>query len=87
MNQNSLLAYVDILESLPSRQMQVYKCIEEHEPISNKQISKTLFLAINCITGRVKELRDQGVVIKYDDTIDSNTKKKVSRWRVKHKLR
>lgn len=84
---NSLMAYVDLLESIGQRQMQVYKCIEENENISNREIAEKLYLPINCVTGRVKELRDRKLVLQSGNKIDQITKKQVSTWKVKRRLR
>ena len=84
---NSLMAYVDLLESIGQRQMQVYKCIEENENISNREIGEKLYLPINCVTGRVKELRDRKLVLQSGNKIDQITKKQVSTWKVKRRLR
>lgn len=85
--QTSLLAYVEVLESIGTRQMQIYKTIEEIGPCSNTMISKRLHLPINCITGRSNELRKQGLVYSPHKAQCPITKKKVMFLKVKHKLR
>lgn len=59
----SLLAYADILQDLSKRQALVYSVIRELESCNSLIISKHLNLPINCITGRVWELRSAGVIM------------------------
>lgn len=85
--ETSLLAYIEVLENIGQRQMQVYKIIEQHGPMSNTQISEKLYLPINCITGRTNELRKQKLIINSKKDICPITKKRVMFWKVKHKLK
>lgn len=58
----SLLAYVEVLEDLGNRQMEVLKAIDRLEPCNNLMISRDLNLPINCITGRSNELKKKGLI-------------------------
>lgn len=52
--------YSMIKPKLPEKRMRVYEVILGHpEGITRKQIAKTLGWPINCVTGRVTELRDE----------------------------
>ncbi len=73
-------AFYYILETLGERQEQVFKTIKEIQPCSNLMISKKLNLPINCVTGRVKELRDFAVVRFYKKDICPETRMKVTYW-------
>jgi len=83
---NSYITYVNILEKLSKRRMEVYSIIAHIGPCSNLQVSKCLNLPINCITGRVKELRDIGVVVEDKRAICPETKQMVSYWKVAKNL-
>lgn len=65
-----------LLMDKDTRQKKVLKAIRKYGPISNRELSKKLDLPINSITGRVKELREMGLVhvegIKYDKKTDRN---------------
>lgn len=87
MNQNSLVAYTNILGSLSKRRMQVYSAIEYLGAASNLQISNFVKLPINCVTGRTKELRDLEVVMESHKAPCSKTNQMVSYWKVVMKLR
>lgn len=80
MRATSMEAYFSILENLGERQMEVFKAIKEIQPCYNLQISKNLHLPINSITGRVKELRDFGMVRFYKKEICPETGRKVDCW-------
>lgn len=79
--QTSLEAYDEILETLGDRQIEVYCVILDYPGICNKEISEHLLLPINCITGRVKELRDLGWVVQ--DGFKYYNNRKVMCWKVK----
>lgn len=52
-------AYSMIQPDLPDKRQRVYEIILQHpEGITRKQIAKALGWPINCVTGRVTELRD-----------------------------
>ena len=50
------------LDNIATRQKQVLDVIKHHEPIHNRKIANKLKLPINSVTGRVKELRNLGLV-------------------------
>ena len=56
--QTSLEAYHILYDDLGNRQKEVLDVIRGNPGICNKEISEKLLLPINCVTGRVKELRD-----------------------------
>jgi DNA-binding MarR family transcriptional regulator len=55
----SMDSYAEIVKTLGIRQMLVLYCLKENGPMCNREIAKELHLPINCITGRVYELRQQ----------------------------
>jgi len=82
MQQTSLEAYKEISSELSSRCFQVYKAIREIEPCTLAMISKRMNLPINCITGRVFELRCKYKKVAYAGTnICPVTKHKAMFWR------
>lgn len=73
-SETSLLSYYSFDEiDLGARQDVVAKALKQHGPMSNKQISVTLNWPINCITPRVKELREMGMVAETGYHYDENT--------------
>jgi len=57
--------YQMIKPDLPEKRQRVYEVILQHpEGITRKQIAKALGWPINCVTGRVTELRDQEGLIR-----------------------
>lgn len=83
MRATSLLAFSEILENLGERQMQVLQAFREIQPCSNLMLSKHIGLPINCITPRVKELRDYKIVLMDKVDVCKYTKRKVTYWRIK----
>ena len=81
--QTSMEAYESILYDLGQRQQQVYDVIEQHEGVSNLDISRILNLPINSVTPRVKELRDYDLVKFYKYKQDRITKRWVMTWTVR----
>ena len=66
----SLEAYESIKKSLGNRQKKVLELFEKQPvPLCNALISNLLYWPINCVTGRVKELREIGLLV------DAGTKK------------
>ncbi len=68
--QTSLLAYSDIKKKLGNKQRIVRDAIGELGIANNQMIAEYLNWPINCVTGRVKELRDKGFVT--TERIDKN---------------
>lgn len=61
---NRNATYQMIKLHLPESRRRVYEIIVQHpEGICNKDIAFELGVPINCVTGRVKELREEGLVI------------------------
>ena len=87
MRVTSLEAFAYVLQTIGDRQMQVLKAIRKIEPCSNTMLSKELRLPINCITGRVKELRDYGIIVMDKTDVCQFTNKRVTYWRMKKWLK
>ena len=83
----SLLSMPEVLENLGERQIQVYRAIQELGECSNTMIAKHIRLPINCVTGRVNELRRKKLVSEATKDNCPITGKKVIFWRVRHKLK
>jgi predicted transcriptional regulator len=62
--ETSLLAYTDIEErgDIETRQKKVIEALRVYGWMSNMRLSKMLGWPINCITPRVKELREMNLV-------------------------
>ena len=80
--QTSIEAYDCIYDNLGDRQKVVYDVIEEYSNVCNQDISMILGLPINCITGRVKELRDKNFVCHGGYKLNDNGRH-VMTWKVK----
>lgn len=53
-----------LIEDLPEKRQRVYEeLLKAPSGLTNKQISSRLGWPINCVTGRVKELRDANLVV------------------------
>ena len=80
--QTSMEAYESLYDTLGNRQRMVFDVIDEYNNVCNQDISMMLGLPINCVTGRVKELRDLGFV--YHAGFKSNDNgRRVMVWKVK----
>ena len=56
--------YSMIKPDLPEKRQRVYEVILQHpQGVTRKQIAGELGWPINCVTGRVTELRDSGFII------------------------
>ena len=62
MHKNSILAYKDILETIPPSKAQVMRVIRKRKKITRQDIAEALGWQINSVTGRVKELLDLGYI-------------------------
>lgn len=58
----SVEAFISIQADLPERRKKVLEKLQEVGRASNKELSILLKWPINCVTPRVKELRDMGIV-------------------------
>ena len=65
---------------LGERQNDVYEAILKYQPVSNRQLSNILHWPINSVTGRVKELREMGMVINSGTAFDEMTERTVCLW-------
>lgn len=58
MQDTSLESHREVLNNnVEGRRAQVYECIRKNQPCPNSVIARECRLPINCVTGRVKELR------------------------------
>lgn len=69
------------------RQIEVLHVISMFAPITNREISEKLHLPINSITGRVKELRELGLVEFLGKKYDDVTERTVSLFGIKNNLK
>jgi predicted ArsR family transcriptional regulator len=76
----SLEAWRSLQFDLGDRQARVYQAILRLGAATNKQISDYLEIPINCVTPRVFELRQIGVVEEYQTVKQLNGRKATS-WR------
>lgn len=74
MQPTSLETYHDLRKEgrLGPRQKQVYEVLETLGPHTNQEIARIVELPINCVTGRVKELRDIGLVEEKKKILQAN---------------
>ena len=68
-----------------TRQKQVLDALLRLGSATNRELSETLRLPINCITGRVKELREKDRVCVDGKKFDSVTNRTVTLFKVKSK--
>jgi len=80
--QTSLEAYEHIKPTLSLRQQEVLEVINRG-PITSFDTAKALSLPINCVTGRIKELNDYGLVTDHSKVTDKNTGCKRTLWTTK----
>lgn len=76
----SLAAYDLISKELTERQLLIYNCLRNNGPSSNRDLSVSLRKPINTITGRVKELREKGLVVQVNTKVDPITNVTVFVW-------
>ena len=58
----SIISYLNILEELGERQKQCLIALKKIQPANNLMIANYLHLPINCVTGRIYELRKKKLV-------------------------
>jgi predicted transcriptional regulator len=84
--ETSLEAYHKLLIKLNDKQTAVYSKLEEAEKygwdMTNFEIAKLLHWPINCVTPRVKELRDAGLVVK-SQVRRQETGRRAIAWKVR----
>ena len=78
--QTSLEAYKFILHDLGEKQQEVLDTIIRHPGMSNHDIARFLGWEINCVTPRVNELRDMGLVDLMSIKEDGITNRRVMCW-------
>ena len=78
----SLEAWRIIQPDLGSMQNMVYNLLKVYPDSSNHDISILLGKPINCVTPRMKELRDKGLVLHSGFKRDETTGKRVMVWKV-----
>ncbi len=62
--QTSMETYLtNVKPKLNQKQHEVYRAIEEHGPITNKQLAEVMNRPVNTITGRCLELREKRLVV------------------------
>lgn len=66
---------------LGKKQKAVLGFILKHGPVSNKDLAELTGWPISSITPRVKELRDEGVVIKAGERWDEITRRHEQLWK------
>ncbi len=85
--QNRLESYRAIQTELGRRQREVYMRLREAPSVgmdmSNREIALSLHWPVNCVTGRVKELRDDGLVVESCVRWDCVTRRNVTAWKAK----
>jgi len=80
--QTSIEAYDLIVGDLGKRQIQVYDIIERYFNCCNQDIADILGIPINCVTPRVKELRDMGFIMQHGIKINK-LGRRVMTWKVR----
>ena len=64
MQQTSLETYYnEVKPKLNQKQHEVYRAIEEHGPITNKQLAEVMNRPVNTVTPRVLELRQKKHIV------------------------
>ena len=84
MHKNSIDTYLDIIDHLQPMRKHIFRAIQAAGPINNRGLKDLLNIDINRITGRVKELRDLGVVIEAFSRKDPVTKRTTAYWMAKN---
>jgi len=83
--QTSIYSYIKLKDEnkLGNMQQKVLECIKNHaEGINNRQISEETGLTINCVCGRVNELRKFGYIESKIISKDVITNRLVHFWGV-----
>jgi predicted transcriptional regulator len=63
MRATSIIAFYSILSELSKREKEVLLALKSIQPANNLMLGNYLNLPVNSITGRMKSLRDKGIVI------------------------
>lgn len=76
--QTSLDAYSEVQSNMGDRQRQVYIALQRLVEATNKMISEDSGIPINCVTARIFELRQQGLVVEsYTDKCPITNRKAI----------
>ena len=78
--ETSLEAYEILQPELGELQETVYNVIIGHPNMSNHDIARYLGWEINCVTPRVKELRDKHIVVFSHYKVDAITNRQAMCW-------
>lgn len=82
--QTRITSFFKLSDSIKSmRHSQILKVLERLKEADNKRISVETGLPINCVTGRVSELRNAGEIIQIGTIYDENTNRTVKTWGIK----
>lgn len=68
----SIKAYQEIKDELNNKQSIVYETLKELGVASNEELATELHWPINCVTGRMTELRDKGFAVVHGLTINKS---------------
>ena len=78
----SLAAYFhEILPTLGERQKEVLAVLIRHHDLSNHELAKELGWEINCVTGRMNELRRKGIVVYSQTRKCRDTGRTINAWK------
>jgi predicted transcriptional regulator len=69
-------------EQLGARQLKVFETLRDDGPLSIREIAEELEWPEHCVTGRLMEVREMGVVDYVTDKMDGVTNRRVSLWGV-----
>lgn len=83
--QTSLTAYLENIETLGTRQQTVLKAISTRVGICNQELAKLLGWEINRVTPRVQELRQMGYVEEAYRDLYAPTNRTVIYWKQKER--
>ena len=72
-------SYRKLQNDLGRRQTEVLNALDT--PLSNREIAEHLNLPVNSVTGRVKELRERGLVCANRTKYDNTTERTVVEWK------
>lgn len=84
--QTSMMAYLENMKTLGSRQQAVLKAISTRDGICNQELAEMLGWPINSVTGRTKELVERGYVEEAFKDVYPPTNRTVIYWKQKARL-
>lgn len=67
-------------DTLSAKQSEAYQALQKIQPATNLDLSKWLQWPLNCVTGRITELRKQGLIREYDTITYAPTNRGHTRW-------